>query len=108
MSIFNNDPIVLLFFQQQNMPHQNNNFPVRPTSLPPYISPPPATTPPHNIQNISVVDGSGSGSGGSRRASESGSESEHSISGGGRKDRDYKKTSVLSNLFSRRKKPSQS
>jgi len=81
----------------QGIQQQNNTFTGRPTSLPPYVAPPaaPQTTPP----NIAVVD--------NRRASESGSESEHS-SGGNRKDRDYKRSSVLSNLFGRRKKPSQS
>ncbi|XP_063994705.1 spectrin beta chain, non-erythrocytic 5 isoform X3 [Diachasmimorpha longicaudata] len=74
-----------------------NSFTGRPTSLPPYVAPPPAISP--VSQSISVVDG--------RRASESGSESEQS-SGGSRKDRDYKRSSVLSNLFGRRKKPSQS
>ncbi|XP_012280338.1 spectrin beta chain, non-erythrocytic 5 isoform X2 [Orussus abietinus] len=76
---------------------QMNSFTGRPTSLPPYVSPPPAV--PQGAQNISVVDG--------RRPSESGSESEQS-SGGSRKDRDNKRSSVLSNLFGRRKKPSQS
>lgn len=71
----------------------------RPASLPPYVAPPMASSP-TNPPGISVVDGAG------RRASESGSESEHSF-GGTRKDRDYKKSSVLSNLFGRRKKPSQ-
>ncbi|CAL1674075.1 unnamed protein product [Lasius platythorax] len=82
---------------RQGMQQQNNAFTGRPTSLPPYVAPPaaPQTSPP----NITVVDG--------RRTSESGSESEQS-SGGNRKDRDYKRSSVLSNLFGRRKKPSQS
>ncbi|XP_034944641.1 LOW QUALITY PROTEIN: spectrin beta chain, non-erythrocytic 5 [Chelonus insularis] len=71
-----------------------NSFTGRPTSLPPYVAPPPAV--PAGASGISVVDG--------RRASESGSESEQS-SGGSRKDRDYKRSSVLSNLFGRRKKP---
>nr|XP_034181536.1 spectrin beta chain, non-erythrocytic 5 isoform X4 [Osmia lignaria] len=75
---------------------QNNSFTGRPVSLPPYVAPPAV---PQNAQNITVVDG--------RRASESGSESEHSV-GNNRKDRDYKRSSVLSNLFGRRKKPSQS
>lgn len=77
------------------MQQQNNTFTGRPTSLPPYVAPPaaPQTSP------IAVVD--------NRRTSESGSESEQS-SGGNRKDRDYKRSSVLSNLFGRRKKPSQS
>lgn len=66
----------------------------RPSSLPPYVSPPPAQISPGK----SVVDG--------RRPSESGSESEHST--GSRKDRDYKKSSVLSNFFGRRKKNSPS
>ncbi|XP_014213231.1 spectrin beta chain, non-erythrocytic 1 isoform X2 [Copidosoma floridanum] len=79
--------------------HQMNTYANRPTSLPPYV-PPPMASSPTTPANISVVDGSG------RRASESGSESEHSFSGS-RKDRDYKKSSVLSNLFGRRKKPSQ-
>ncbi|XP_012141419.2 spectrin beta chain, non-erythrocytic 5 kst isoform X2 [Megachile rotundata] len=72
---------------------QNNSFTGRPVSLPPYVAPPAV---PQNAQNITVVDG--------RRASESGSESEHSV-GNNRKDRDYKRSSVLSNLFGRRKKP---
>ncbi|XP_012530663.2 spectrin alpha chain isoform X3 [Monomorium pharaonis] len=82
---------------RQGVQQQNSTFTGRPTSLPPYVAPPaaPQTTPP----NIAVVD--------NRRASESGSESEQS-SGGNRKDRDYKRSSVLSNLFGRRKKPSQS
>ncbi|KAM0736256.1 Spectrin beta chain, non-erythrocytic 1 [Formica fusca] len=82
---------------RQGMQQQNNTFTGRPTSLPPYVAPPaaPQTSP----TNITVVDG--------RRTSESGSESEQS-SGGNRKDRDYKRSSVLSNLFGRRKKPSQS
>ncbi|XP_043282558.1 spectrin beta chain, non-erythrocytic 5 isoform X2 [Venturia canescens] len=84
--------------QQQQQQQQMNSFTGRPTSLPPYVAPPPATTP--IAQNMTVVDGG-------RRASESGSESEQSSSGS-RKDRDYKRTSVLSNLFGRRKKPSQS
>lgn len=50
-------------------------------------------------QSITVVDGG-------RRQSESGSESEQSA--GTRRDREYKKSSVLSNLFGRKKKPSQS
>ncbi|XP_031782461.2 spectrin beta chain, non-erythrocytic 1 isoform X3 [Nasonia vitripennis] len=79
--------------------HQMNTFTGRPTSLPPYVAPPMASSP-TSPPSISVVDGAG------RRASESGSESEQSF-GGSRKDRDYKKTSVLSNLFGRRKKPSQ-
>ncbi|XP_076180788.1 spectrin beta chain, non-erythrocytic 5 kst isoform X2 [Ptiloglossa arizonensis] len=72
---------------------QNNSFTGRPVSLPPYVAPPAV---PQNTQNMSVVDG--------RRPSESGSESEHSM-GSSRKDRDYKRSSVLSNLFGRRKKP---
>jgi len=57
--------------------------------LPPYVAPPAAPqTPPIAVMDI-------------RRASESGSESEQS-SGGNRKD--YKRSSVLSNLFGRRKK----
>ncbi|XP_076761659.1 spectrin beta chain, non-erythrocytic 5 kst isoform X2 [Xylocopa sonorina] len=72
----------------------NNSFTGRPVSLPPYVAPPAV---PQTPQNLTVVDG--------RRASESGSESEHSVGGGSRKDRDYKRTSVLSNLFGRRKKP---
>ncbi|XP_050460702.1 spectrin beta chain, non-erythrocytic 5 isoform X2 [Cataglyphis hispanica] len=82
---------------RQGIQQQNNTFTGRPTSLPPYVAPPaaPQTSP----TNITVVDG--------RRTSESGSESEQS-SGGNRKDRDYKRSSVLSNLFGRRKKPSQS
>ncbi|XP_053986770.1 spectrin alpha chain isoform X1 [Hylaeus volcanicus] len=72
---------------------QNNSFTGRPVSLPPYVAPPAV---PQNTQNITVVDG--------RRPSESGSESEHSM-GSNRKDRDYKRSSVLSNLFGRRKKP---
>ncbi|XP_043493138.1 spectrin beta chain, non-erythrocytic 5 isoform X1 [Polistes fuscatus] len=75
---------------------QNNTFSTRPASLPPYVAPPAV---PQNVQNVTLVD--------SRRPSESGSESENSISGS-RKDRDYKRSSVLSNLFGRRKKPSQS
>ncbi|XP_026666604.1 spectrin beta chain, non-erythrocytic 5 isoform X2 [Ceratina calcarata] len=75
---------------------QNNSFTGRPVSLPPYVAPPAV---PQSAQNLTVVDGS------SRRASESGSESEHSISSNNRKDRDYKRSSVLSNLFGRRKKP---
>ncbi|XP_033210984.1 spectrin beta chain, non-erythrocytic 1 isoform X3 [Belonocnema kinseyi] len=82
---------------RQAGPPTLNTFTGRPTSLPPYISPPPAVA--QGGQNISVVDG--------RRPSESGSESEQST-GGSRKDRDYKRSSVLSNLFGRRKKPSQS
>lgn len=78
------------------MQQQNNAFTNRPASLPPYVAPPAA---PQTSPNITVVDG--------RRMSESGSESEHSTSGN-RKDRDYKRSSVLSNLFGRRKKPSQS
>ncbi|XP_015429631.1 PREDICTED: spectrin beta chain, non-erythrocytic 5 isoform X2 [Dufourea novaeangliae] len=81
---------------RQGMQQQNNSFTGRPVSLPPYVAPPAV---PQNTQNITVVDG--------RRASESGSESEHSMSSN-RKDRDYKRSSVLSNLFGRRKKPSQS
>ncbi|OAD53242.1 Spectrin beta chain, brain 4 [Eufriesea mexicana] len=72
---------------------QNNSFTGRPVSLPPYVAPPAV---PQNPQNLANVD--------SRRASESGSESEHSM-GSNRKDRDYKRSSVLSNLFGRRKKP---
>ncbi|CAL7939039.1 unnamed protein product [Xylocopa violacea] len=72
---------------------QNNSFTGRPVSLPPYVAPPAV---PQTPQNLTVVDG--------RRASESGSESEHSV-GSSRKDRDYKRSSVLSNLFGRRKKP---
>ncbi|XP_057323872.1 spectrin beta chain, non-erythrocytic 1 isoform X4 [Microplitis mediator] len=75
-----------------------NSFTGRPTSLPPYVAPPPAVVSP-GTPTLSVVDG--------RRASESGSESEQS-SGGSRKERDYKRSSVLSNFFGRRKKPSQS
>lgn len=75
-----------------------NSFTGRPTSLPPYVAPPPAVVSP-STPTLSVVDG--------RRASESGSESEQS-SGGSRKERDYKRSSVLSNFFGRRKKPSQS
>ncbi|KAK0173670.1 hypothetical protein PV328_006832 [Microctonus aethiopoides] len=82
---------------RQGGPQTLNSFTGRPTSLPPYVAPPPAVSP--GSQSITVVDG--------RRASESGSESEQS-SGGSRKDRDYKRSSVLSNLFGRRKKPSQS
>lgn len=80
----------------QGVQQQNNTFTGRPTSLPPYVAPPaaPQTTPP----NIVVVD--------NRRASESGSESEQST-GNNRKDRDYRRGSVLSNLFGRRRKPSQ-
>ncbi|XP_011150755.1 spectrin alpha chain isoform X3 [Harpegnathos saltator] len=81
---------------RQGMQQQNNTFTGRPTSLPPYVAPPAA---PQTSPNITVMDG--------RRASESGSESEHST-GSNRKDRDYKRSSVLSNLFGRRKKPSQS
>ncbi|XP_044008912.1 spectrin beta chain, non-erythrocytic 5 isoform X1 [Aphidius gifuensis] len=77
---------------------QLNSFTGRPNSLPPYVAPPPAISP-VTPTNITVVDG--------RRASESGSESEQS-SGSSRKDRDYKRSSVLSNFFGRRKKPSQS
>ncbi|XP_046434088.1 spectrin beta chain, non-erythrocytic 1 isoform X2 [Neodiprion fabricii] len=73
-----------------------NSFTGRPASLPPYVAPPPAGG--QGAQGLSVVD--------SRRASESGSESEQST--GSRKDRDSKRSSVLSNLFGRRKKPSQS
>lgn len=80
----------------QSVQQQNNTFTGRPTSLPPYVAPPAA---PQTSPNIAVVD--------NRRTSESGSESEQS-SGGNRKDRDYKRSSVLSNLFGRRKKPSQS
>lgn len=72
---------------------QNSSFTGRPVSLPPYVAPPAV---PQNSLGITVVDG--------RRASESGSESEHSV-GNNRKDRDYKRSSVLSNLFGRRKKP---
>lgn len=72
---------------------QNNSFTDRPISLPAYVDPP---TIPQNSQTLSNID--------SRRASESGSESEHSV-GSNRKDRDYKRSSVLSNLFGRRKKP---
>ncbi|KAJ8678764.1 hypothetical protein QAD02_014551 [Eretmocerus hayati] len=79
--------------------NQHQVYAGRPTSLPPYVAPPIASSP-TNSANISVVDGAG------RRASESGSESEHSF-GGSRKDRDMKKSSVLSNLFGRRKKSSQ-
>ncbi|XP_076644007.1 spectrin beta chain, non-erythrocytic 5 kst isoform X2 [Halictus rubicundus] len=75
---------------------QNNSFTGRPVSLPPYVAPPAV---PQTPQNVTVMEG--------RRASESGSESEHSV-GSSRKDRDYKRSSVLSNLFGRRKKPSQS
>ena len=76
------------------MQQQNNSFTGRPVSLPPYVAPPAV---PQNTQSVTVVDGG-------RRASESGSESEQSI-GSSRKDRDYKRSSVLSNLFGRRKKP---
>lgn len=80
----------------QGGPVTVNTFTGRPSSLPPYISPPPAII--QEGQNISVVDG--------RRPSESGSESEQNATGY-RKDRDFKRSSVLSNLFGRRKKPSQ-
>lgn len=73
-----------------------NSFTGRPASLPPYVAPPPAVA--QGAQGISVTDG--------RRPSESGSESEQST--GSRKERDTKRSSVLSNLFGRRKKPSQS
>ncbi|XP_076681486.1 spectrin beta chain, non-erythrocytic 5 kst isoform X2 [Andrena cerasifolii] len=79
---------------RQGMQQQNNSFTGRPVSLPPYVAPPAV---PQNTQSVTVVDGG-------RRASESGSESEQSI-GSNRKDRDYKRSSVLSNLFGRRKKP---
>ncbi|XP_066591797.1 spectrin beta chain, non-erythrocytic 5 isoform X2 [Prorops nasuta] len=83
---------------RQGGPQQNNSFPGRPASLPPYVSPPPAVQ--QTAQGVTVVDG--------RRPSESGSESEHST-GGNRKSRDLSKRSyVLSNIFGRRKKPSQS
>ncbi|XP_044574402.1 spectrin beta chain, non-erythrocytic 1 isoform X3 [Cotesia glomerata] len=82
---------------RQSGQQTTNSFSNRPTSLPPYVAPPPAVSP--TTPTVSVVDG--------RRASESGSESEQS-SGGSRKDRDYKRSSVLSNFFGRRKKPSQS
>lgn len=86
---------------QAPVQHQLNTFTGRPASLPPYVAPPMASSPTSSPPSITVVDGAG------RRASESGSESEHSFSGS-RKDRgDYKKSSVLSNLFGRRKKPSQ-
>lgn len=75
------------------MQQNNSTFTGRPVSLPPSYVPPPAV--PQNPQSLNV-DG--------RRASESGSESEHSV-GSNRKDRDYKRSSVLSNLFGRRKKP---
>ncbi|XP_043484059.1 spectrin alpha chain [Leptopilina heterotoma] len=81
---------------RQGGPVTVNTFTGRPSSLPPYISPPPAII--QEGQNISVVDG--------RRPSESGSESEQNATGY-RKDRDFKRSSVLSNLFGRRKKPSQ-
>ncbi|KAK2588759.1 hypothetical protein KPH14_001641 [Odynerus spinipes] len=81
---------------RQTSQQQNNAYSNRPASLPPYVAPPAV---PQNAQNVSLLD--------NRRPSESGSESENSISGG-RKDRDYKRSSVLSNLFGRRKKPSQS
>lgn len=76
------------------MQQNNSTFTGRPVSLPPSYVPPPAV--PQNPQSLTNVDG--------RRASESGSESEHSV-GSNRKDRDYKRSSVLSNLFGRRKKP---
>ncbi|XP_023313664.1 spectrin beta chain, non-erythrocytic 1 isoform X1 [Trichogramma pretiosum] len=77
----------------------------RPTSLPPYVAPPMASPPQQNIspspQSISMVDGSVG-----RRASESGSESEHSFNSRG-KDKDYKKSNnMFGGLF--RKKPKHS
>lgn len=76
------------------MQQNNSTFTGRPVSLPPSYVPPPAV--PQNSQPLTNVE--------SRRTSESGSESEHSV-GNNRKDRDYKRSSVLSNLFGRRKKP---
>ncbi|XP_048512555.1 spectrin beta chain, non-erythrocytic 1 isoform X2 [Athalia rosae] len=81
---------------RQGSQHSVNSFTGRPASLPPYVAPPPAAA--QGAQGVSVVDG--------RRPSESGSESEQSS--GSRKERDTKRSSVLSNLFGRRKKPSQS
>ena len=97
MELFSLNKNTILF--KMGGQHQMNTFAGRPTSLPPYVAPPTASSP-TSPPSISVVDGAG------RRQSESGSESEHSYSGS-RKDRDYKKSSVLSNLFGRRKKPSQ-
>ncbi|XP_015599750.1 spectrin beta chain, non-erythrocytic 1 isoform X3 [Cephus cinctus] len=93
-SAYGNVPVNIRQSGQQQM----NTFTGRPTSLPPYVAPPPAVA--QGGQGISTVDSS-------RRPSESGSESEQST-GSTRKERDSKRSSVLSNLFGRRKKPSQS